>query len=220
MRPVAALVSRLSQRLPAWRVERRMTVIDKAKDVAEKVEAIDLKITRELAGERRRPAVQKAGYWSEVADQPPLVALSAAVIVSGLIARHAGVTRTGVRMLAAHGLATGIKTAIKRSVDRTRPDHALDNGYRMKAGDSDTHELSSFPSGHTAGAVAVAQAIARDAPPLGAPMRLLATAVAIIQVPRCKHFVSDVIVGAAIGLGAERAASAALDSAERYVQRR
>jgi membrane-associated phospholipid phosphatase len=195
-----------------------MSVIDMAKDAVAKVEAVDLKVTRKLAAERHRPEVEKAGYWSEVADQPPLVALSSAVIVAGLAAQSAGVTRTGVRMLAAHALATGVKTALKRSIDRTRPDHALDNGYRMEAGDSGTHELSSFPSGHTAGAVAVAQAVARDAPPLAVPMRLFAVAVALIQVPRCKHYISDVIVGAAIGLAAERVASAALDATERRIR--
>ncbi|HTG37354.1 phosphatase PAP2 family protein [Sphingomonas sp.] len=191
----------------------------RAADAVAAVERVDLKVTAALADQRHRPEVKQAGYWSEIADQPPLIAISAAVLIAGLSARNRGVARAGARMLAAHALATGIKTVIKRSVDRTRPDEAIDNGYRMEAGDSDTHELSSFPSGHTAGAVAVAEAVARDAPALAPPMRLLALSVALIQVPRCKHFLSDVIAGAAIGWIGERAASAALDAAERRFMR-
>ncbi|WP_294262184.1 phosphatase PAP2 family protein [uncultured Sphingomonas sp.] len=192
-----------------------MKIVETLKDTVSAIEAADLRVTRALAPQRHKPEVKEAGRWSEIADQPPLIALSAAVLVAGLAARHAGVARTGGRMLAAHLLATWVKTAIKRSIDRTRPDEALDDGYRAEPGDSEAHELSSFPSGHTAGAVAVAEAVAREAPGLAAPMRLFAAAVALVQLPRAKHFVSDVVVGAAIGWASERMASAAIDAAER-----
>ncbi|WP_169542421.1 phosphatase PAP2 family protein [Sphingomonas baiyangensis] len=184
------------------------------------IEDADLAITQALAHQRHRPEVRHAGWLSEAADQPPLVALSTAVIVGGLVARQPAMARTGARMLAAHALATAIKTAIKRSVDRTRPDHALVAGYRMERGDSDTHELSSFPSGHTAGAVAVAEAVAADAPVLAAPMRLLAAGVGIVQVPRCKHYVSDVVVGAAIGWAAQRIVAGFERKLETWIQPR
>lgn len=174
------------------------------------VERADIAVTEAVAGDRHRREVQQAARWSELADQPPLVALSAGVLAIGLVARNRDIARTGIRMLASHALATGIKSAIKRSIDRTRPDHALIEGYRMAPGDSHEHEMSSFPSGHTAGAVAVAEAVAREAPIAAIPVRLLATAVGIVQVPRCKHYVSDVLVGAAIGLAAERIVAATM----------
>ncbi|UUL81407.1 phosphatase PAP2 family protein [Sphingomonas qomolangmaensis] len=176
------------------------------------VERADLAVTRAIAPQRHDPAVRKAGKLSEIGDQPPLIALSATVLVAGLALHHGLTARTGLRMLATHALATAIKDVIKRSVDRTRPDHALVEGYRMESGDSHEHELTSFPSGHTAGAVAVAEAVAREVPLLGAPARLLAASVAIIQVPRAKHYVSDVIVGAAIGWAAERLVNAVVES--------
>ncbi|PCD02010.1 PA-phosphatase [Sphingomonas spermidinifaciens] len=175
------------------------------------VERLDLRVTRALAHHRHKPEVKAAGAVSEAADQPPLIALSAAVLVVGLSARQPAVARTGLRMLAGHTLATGIKTIVKRSIDRTRPDQALDHGYRAEPGDSSRHELSSFPSGHTAGAVAVAEAIAREVPAAATPLRLLALSVALVQLPRAKHFVSDVVAGAAIGWAGERAASAMID---------
>ncbi len=192
-----------------------MKIVETLKDTVSAIEAADLRVTRALAPHRHKPEVREAGRWSEIADQPPLIAISAVVLVAGLATRRRGLARTGGRMLAAHLLATGVKTAIKRSIDRTRPDEALDEGYRAEPGDSEAHELSSFPSGHTAGAVAVAEAVAREAPGLAVPMRLFAAAVALVQLPRAKHFVSDVVVGAAIGWASERMASAAIDAAER-----
>lgn len=203
--------SRVQRQRPAGRWVA-MAVAEALKDTVSAIERVDLRVTRALAHHRHKPEVKAAGAASEVADQPPLVALSAAVLVIGLAARQPAVARTGFRMLAAHGLATAIKTGIKRSIDRTRPDHALDNGYRAEPGDSEAHELSSFPSGHTAGAVAVAEAIARELPAAAAPARLLALSVALVQLPRAKHFVSDVLAGAAIGWAGERAASAVVDA--------
>lgn len=190
-----------------------------AQHALDRVEDVDLRVTRAVAGERDEPIVRAAGKLSELADQPPLILLSGAVIVAGAIARDQGMLRTGARMLAAHLIATGVKTALKRSIDRTRPDEALDHGYQLATGDSDAHELSSFPSGHTAGAVAVAQAVARDHRDLGLAARLAAAAVAAIQIPRCKHFVSDVAVGALIGWAAEQAAAGVVRAAERRLTR-
>ena len=181
------------------------------KRTARKLDRADRKVSKAVGAKSGHPVVAAIGTLSEVGDQPPLRALSVLTIAGGLIAGDRAATRAGVRMLAAHTLATAMKTAIKRTVDRTRPDHAERAGYRIERGGSDRHELSSFPSGHTAGAVAVAEALARDKPAAAAAGRTGAALVSIAQVPRAKHFVGDVIVGAAIGFVAERAASALLD---------
>jgi membrane-associated phospholipid phosphatase len=188
---------------------------ERAQDALKAVEKADLEVTRAVAGVRHEPFVIQAGNASEIGDQPPLVALSASIVAAGLWRRDRKLARAGARMLAAHLLATAIKTAIKRSIDRTRPDFAMIDGYRMAPGDSRTHELSSMPSGHTAGAVAVAEALAREYDELAVPARLLAASIAIVQVPRCKHYASDVLVGAAIGLAAEAVVSNAIDRIER-----
>lgn len=179
------------------------------------VERADLRVTSAVAGMRHEPFVVHAGNASEIGDQPPLIALSAAMLATGMWRGDRKLARAGGRMLAAHLLATAIKTAIKRSIDRTRPDFALIDGYRMAPGDDDSHELSSMPSGHTAGAVAIAQGMAREYPELAAPARLIAASIAIVQVPRAKHYVSDVLVGAAIGVAAEAIASKLIDRIDR-----
>ncbi|WP_242116730.1 phosphatase PAP2 family protein [Sphingomonas lacusdianchii] len=150
------------------------------------------------------PVVKVAGWLSEVADQPPTVAINLTTIAAGLWRGDARLTRTGVRMLAAHGLATLAKSVIKANVDRARPHLFSDReDHRPKPGDTDEGPQNSFPSGHTAGALAVARAVAREYPEAAGPAYAGAAAVAAIQVPRGTHFPIDVAVGAVIGLVAE-----------------
>jgi membrane-associated phospholipid phosphatase len=182
--------------------------------VLDKVEKVDLVVTEAMDEQRDRPLVKAAGFLSEIGDQPPLRALTLGAAAVGLARRAPRLARAGLRMFAAHTLATWIKSAIKRRIDRTRPDRALDDRYRMEAGHSREHALSSFPSGHTAGALAVTQALARDYPGSRIAGLAATTAVAAIQVPRAKHFVSDIAAGAAIGWVAEQVSSRLFDWAE------
>jgi len=171
------------------------------------IERADLTVSRAVARHRRTPAVKALGTASEVGDQPPLRALCLALLATGLARRDPHMIEAAARAIAAHTLATAVKDLIKQRIERTRPDHALSNGYRMEPGGNRAHAVSSFPSGHTAGAVAVAAALGRDYPAARRPANLAALAVALIQIPRCKHFVSDIAAGALIGLAAERTAS-------------
>jgi membrane-associated phospholipid phosphatase len=191
--------------------------ITAAKSAADAVERVDLAVTDAIDDHRDRPLVKAAGWLSEIGDQPPLRALTLGAAAVGLARRDPRLTRNGVRMFAAHSLATDIKNLIKRSIDRTRPDQALDHEYRMEPGDSHEHELSSFPSGHTAGTLAVTQALARDYPGSRAAGLVASIAIAAIQVPRAKHFVSDIVVGAVIGWAAEQLSSRLLDRTEAWL---
>jgi undecaprenyl-diphosphatase len=176
----------------------------------------DRKATHKIAEARDTWPVRIAGAASEAADQPPLIALSMATVVLGAVLQRREIARGGVRMLAAHALATGIKTALKTGIDRTRPQKAIAEGHHIGKGHgTEDTDLNSFPSGHTAGAVAVAQAAARDMPAVALPARMAAFAAAAIQMPRGKHYFSDVIAGAAIGWASEQAVSAAFRAGSR-----
>ncbi|MBB4153245.1 undecaprenyl-diphosphatase [Sphingomonas jinjuensis] len=145
-------------------------------------------------------ALRLAGKASDLADQPPLIALSIATFGGGLVLRHGALARAGARMLASHLLATAAKTVLKNAIDRTRPARAVMEGYRLEKGDgADDPSLNSFPSGHTAGAVAVAEAIAAELPGAALPARLVAAGVGLVQPHRGKHYLSDVAAGAVIG---------------------
>jgi membrane-associated phospholipid phosphatase len=167
-------------------------------------EKADLKLARKAAPLAKRPAVRRLGALSEVADQPPLIALCMATLAAGLVTRNRRLASAGGRMLAAELLATGVKIAIKNRVDRTRP-RVVDGGedYAMRKGHSRGSARSSFPSGHTAGAVAVARALAREYPGATLPAGGAALAIAAIQIPRGQHYATDLVAGAAVGLAAE-----------------
>ncbi len=179
---------------------------------AKSVEAADCDATLKAAEHRDRPVVKAVGFLAEIGDQPQLVATSIGTAVIGLIARRPDMIRGGVRMLAAHAAATFVKSAIKSSVDRTRPEKAIEDGKaKFEPGDSDDHDQTSFPSGHTAGAVAVARAVSRDIDGAGTPAAIITGMVAAAQPINGKHYLSDLVVGAAVGWIAEALVSAVFD---------
>ncbi|MGP7795889.1 phosphatase PAP2 family protein [Sphingomonas sp. CLY1604] len=190
----------------------------KAKKAAKALARADRDTTHDAARHRDRLPVRVAGFLAEVADQPQLITASVGTIAAGLVGRRPDLVRGGARMLAAHLLATAAKTAIKRSIDRTRPEKALEDGrHRFTSGESHDHALNSFPSGHTAGAVAVARAASREIDGVAAPAALGVGAVAAVQPAAGNHYLSDVIVGGAIGWAAEALVDAAF---ERFAPRR
>lgn len=178
---------------------------------SEQAEQTDVAVAMAAAPARGTLLVRGIGLLSEAADQPPLISACAAVAAAGLLARNPRLARAGTRMLLAELLATQIKGMIKARIDRTRPKVVAEGrDYRAEPGNDESHELNSFPSGHTAGAVAVARAFARIYPDRAGTAYALAATVGIVQVPRSKHYPSDVAAGAVIGVVSELAIDRAL----------
>jgi len=181
---------------------------------ASTIEHADATVAVALGEHHAHPVVAALGMASEVADQPPMIALTGATALAGFALGKPALARAGLRMLASELVATGIKTRVKRRVDRTRPQKMLEDGrYVLKPardGAGRDGPWSSFPSGHTAGAVAVSRALVREYPALAGPATVAAATIAAIQLPRRAHFPTDVIAGAAIGWAAEMIVDAAL----------
>jgi membrane-associated phospholipid phosphatase len=98
-------------------------------------------------------------------------------------------------------LATGFSVVIQEIVGRDRPVF-----YTDAAGDIDPAETRpSFPSGHTAIAFALAASyVLSGAGPSGAAKIVAvaaATVVATLRVASGRHFPSDVVAGAVVGVG-------------------
>lgn len=201
---------------PAKPATRAKTV---AKKTAKRVAKADQAATHALAKNRKNPLIRAIGFLSEAADQPPLIAASLGTLAIGLAAKRPDLARGGARMLASHLLATGAKLAIKHQIDRTRPSAALEKGEtRFQVGDEGGHDEKSFPSGHTAGAVAVALAAAHDIEGAGLPAALGTAAVAAAQAPAGNHYLTDVVVGGAVGWATETIVSAVFDRWEPPVE--
>jgi membrane-associated phospholipid phosphatase len=149
---------------------------------------------------------------SELGDQPQARALSFGVMALGLVRSDARLVRAGARMLIAHEAATLVKDFVKRRVDRTRPRSRTNTeSHKPKPGGDTSKEETSFPSGHSAGAAAVARAFAREYPEHKAAAYAGAGLIALAQIPRCAHYPTDVGSGLAAGTVAETAVAWLLD---------
>lgn len=186
-------------------------------DASGPVERLDAVVADCLLPHAEKGTIQALGAVSDLSDQEPLYAAAGATLATAALMRDGPTWRAGTRILAAHLLATGLRGIVKTAVDRTRPDAAADRGeYVLRKGKRKDSDFNSFPSGHTAGAVAVARALGRAYPAgRGAALGLAAMAGAA-QVVRSKHFVSDVLAGAVIGLVAEAAVAGLLRRAEQF----
>ena len=171
------------------------------KSVPEKADIAVIEAVRPALSTRAARVLGKIG---EVGDQPPLLALSGATLAVGLLRGDRKLARTGTGMIVAHLIATGFKKIGKDNVDRSRPRHVMKGGrYRMERGTSEDPSMRSFPSGHTAGAVALAAAVAREYPEARGSAYAAAAAIGALQLPRRAHFPTDVLAGAVAGYAAE-----------------
>lgn len=154
---------------------------------------------------------------ADLGDQPAMRVVCVATLAAGVLARDPRFVRAGVRMLAAHTLATWAKDFVKHRVDRSRPSSDGDprEDHRLAPGRSQAKEETSFPSGHAAGASAVARAFAREVPDWAPATYAVGVVLSLAQIPRCAHYPTDVGAGVAIGLASE----AALDAGRRSISR-
>ncbi|MET9566893.1 MULTISPECIES: phosphatase PAP2 family protein [Streptomyces] len=130
----------------------------------------------------------------EAAESTKLWCGAAAVMAAaggwrGRTAATAGVSAMALAQLVSNGLC-------KQLVDRERPPEQWFPHDEAK----DRPESSSFPSGHTAAAVAFTAATASVWPAAGAVCAVPAALVAVERVQSGAHYPSDVAAGAAIGL--------------------
>lgn len=170
------------------------------------IERTDAALGAAAARHRKAPVVRALRTVTEIADQPPMLALCAATIVAGAVLRKPRLLRAGLRMLASEAVATGTKALVKHYVARTRPGTMLKKGryaLHKDGGDKDAGPWNSFPSGHTAGAVAVGRAFVREYPGAAPAVGLAVATVAAVQPFTGAHFPSDVAAGGLIGLTSE-----------------
>ncbi|WP_436849369.1 phosphatase PAP2 family protein [Streptomyces massasporeus] len=130
----------------------------------------------------------------EMAEGTKLWCGAAAVMVSlggrrGRKAAAAGLAAVALAQLASNGVC-------KQLADRPRPPKE----WFPHDETEDRPDSSSFPSGHTAAAVAFTAAVAPTWPLAGAVCAVPAAMVAVERVQSGAHYPSDVAVGAAIGL--------------------
>jgi membrane-associated phospholipid phosphatase len=179
-----------------------------------KLEEADVAIAQTLGRTRHSTAVRTVGTLSEIADQAPALSVCGATLVAGLLFGREDVAEAGARMFASVVLATAIKAISKGLISRARPRVLFDQDrYRFELLGPGGGDWKSFPSGHTADAMAAARGLTRIFPELGGAAYTSAAAIALVQIPRAKHYPIDVTAGAVVGIIAELAVNYAISIA-------
>lgn len=161
------------------------------------------------------PPMRALDLLSKLGDQPELRLIAGSLLVVGTFIGNDRLVRAGSRMLIAHEAATAVKDLIKTNIDRTRPRSAdKRSAKKPKKGHHTAKEKTSFPSGHSAGAIAAARAFSREFPEYGPAAIGGAALIAASQVPRCAHYPTDVAAGVLIGLLTEEITNAAWNAAQ------
>ena len=192
-----------------------MRTTDIPRRVGRSLTTAEARAVKALAPQPGTAAATVVSTIGKLGDQPELRTISAVVIAGGLLTGNRRLVRAGVRMLLAHELTTLAKDVIKRRIDRTRPHSASSPAERrVKPGRHTAKTKTSFPSGHSGGAVAVARALAREYPEHQAPALAAAGAVAVMQVPRLNHYPTDIAAGMLLGTACEAVAHLVIGPAD------
>ncbi|MEV5437615.1 phosphatase PAP2 family protein [Streptomyces sp. NPDC052682] len=158
------------------------------------VRETDRHITQRLAG-RTPPGVHRAlSAVEEVAEGTKLWCGAAAAMAwwggrRGRTAAAAGLTAVALAQLVSNGVS-------KQLTGRPRPPKEWIPHDEVE----DRPDSSSFPSGHTAAAVAFTATVAPTWPAVGALCAVPAAAVAVERVQSGAHYPTDVAAGAVLGL--------------------
>ncbi|WP_370416218.1 phosphatase PAP2 family protein [Streptomyces fradiae] len=138
--------------------------------------------------------------------------VAGALALAGGRARRAAVAGAGAIAIA----SVSANLLGKRLVRRRRPDREA--ARVIVARHVPMPSSASFPSGHTASAIAFATAVGVVLPPMAVPLGILASAVGYSRVHTGVHYPGDVAAGAVLGLAAAVTSLAATEALlpERY----
>ena len=149
---------------------------------------LDDNVNRALVGDKTAKRIFKAGEI--LGELGTLIGGAAGTYAVGRLRDEPKVSHVGMDLIRALAISEGLTQGLKYTVRRERPDHSSRN---------------SFPSGHAADTFAFATALERH---LGwryaVPGYLFASYVGISRMPANRHWLSDAVFGAAVGIIAGR----------------
>jgi membrane-associated phospholipid phosphatase len=152
------------------------------------VHPLDDNVNRALAGNKNAEHFFKAG--EVLGELGTLLGGASATYAVGRLKDQPRVSHVGMDLIQSLALSEGLTQTLKYTTRRERPDHSSRN---------------SFPSGHAADTFAFATAMERH---LGwryaVPAYIFASYVAVSRMPANRHWLSDAVFGASVGIIAGR----------------
>lgn len=142
-----------------------------------------------------------ASGFKVIGEPRVFVAVPAVMMGAGLAFKKPGLTHAGLRAVSSAVLAGGINAALKVAFGRERPIEPEATPFEFEPFSLATDDAS-MPSGHTATAFGLMASLAEDVRPAWAKVGLyaLATGTAWSRVYNNKHWTSDVVFGALVGV--------------------
>lgn len=152
------------------------------------VHPLDDNVNRKLVGNKTAEHFFKAGEI--LGELGTLLGGASAVYAVGRLKDEPRVSHVGMDLIQSLAISEGLTQTLKHVTRRERPDHSGRN---------------SFPSGHAADTFAFATAMERH---LGwryaVPAYIFASYVAVSRMPANRHWLSDAVFGASVGIIAGR----------------
>ncbi len=157
---------------------------------------IDIDILKSI-----NPSDPNSGFWKATGQSGYFLpaGLAAGTIGYGILSKDKSLREKGYELVLSMGISAIITQSLKYTIDRTRPADKYPNDVFV---DKPVHGKS-FPSGHTTIAFATATTVTLQYKKwyIAVPAYLWAGATGYSRMYAGEHYPSDVLAGAAVGIG-------------------
>ena len=162
--------------------------------------------TQEHVQESRSETMTDIADFFRQGGEPVVYAgVSLGILGVGLIADNAGIKRAGGRVVASVIGSTVVMQSMKWLIGRSRPNEEVGafqfHPFTSRKDTAGLQARGAMPSGHAAIAFTIASSLADDFPlPVDIVLYALATGTAYSRVYHNRHWLSDVAMGAVVGI--------------------
>jgi undecaprenyl-diphosphatase len=147
------------------------------------------------------PSNPSSKYWQQTTASayPISVGIPAAILIAGYLKHDKDLEKKGWKIVGALAVNTVLSQGFKYAINRERPYEKYGSIYPYDA----SEKGKSFPSGHTSTVFALAASLSIEYPKwyVVVPAYVYAASVGYSRLYLGEHYPSDVLAGAALGVG-------------------
>jgi membrane-associated phospholipid phosphatase len=166
---------------------------------------LDETIQQHVQESRSETLTNIADFFRQGGEPVVYAGVSLGVLGVGLLADNADIKRAGGRVVASLVGSTVVMQSLKWLVGRSRPNENVGafqfHPFTSRKDTAGLQARGAMPSGHAAIAFTIASSLADDFPlPVDIVLYALATGTAYSRVYHNRHWLSDVVMGAVVGI--------------------